>query len=319
MHEFQLINKYFLKLSKLNKSSLSLNDDVFFDKNKDLVISVDTYIEGIHFLNFKYPELVIKKIIRSSISDLICKGVQPKFYLISGSGNKKKFSKQNLSKISKSLQEEQKKYGIFLCGGDTTFSSKLSFSITSLGYSKKIIYRNKAKLNDDIYVTGNLGDSFVGLQVLKNKIKVKRKIGDYFISKYYRPDLQINFTKTLLKYANSSIDISDGLVDDLEKMLNKQSLSYNLYKHDIPLSKQLKKLIKDKKLNKSNFISNGDDYQVLFTASPYKHRIIRNASKKLGVKVTKIGKIISGNKKSIIIDEKGKKIEIKNTGHIHRF
>ena len=319
MHEFQLINKYFLKLSKINKSSLNLNDDVFFDKSKNLVISVDTYIEGIHFLNFKKPELVIKKIIRSSISDLICKGVEPKFYFISGSGNKKKFSQLNLSKISKSLYQEQKKYGIFLCGGDTSFSSKLSFSITSLGYSKKIIYRNKAKLNDDIYVTGNLGDSFTGLQILKNKIKIKKKISDYFISKYYRPDVQINFTKTLLKYANSSIDVSDGLVDDLGKMLNKQNLSYKLYKDHIPISKHLKNLIKDKKLNKSNFISNGDDYQVLFTASPHKNRIIHNDSKKLGVKITKIGKINRSKEKSIIIDEKGKKIVIKNTGHTHRF
>ena len=69
MHEFQIINKYFSKLSKNNKSSLNLNDDVFFDKSKQLVVSVDTYINGVHFINFKKPDLVIKKIIRSSISD----------------------------------------------------------------------------------------------------------------------------------------------------------------------------------------------------------------------------------------------------------
>ena len=91
MHEFQLINKYFSQLSNKNKSSLDLNDDVFFDKSKELVVSVDTYVEGIHFINFKKPDLVIKKIIRSSISDLICKGVKPKYYFISGSGNKKSF------------------------------------------------------------------------------------------------------------------------------------------------------------------------------------------------------------------------------------
>ena len=112
MQEFDLIKKYFSKLSKNNKSSLNLNDDVFFDKSKELVISVDTYIEGIHFVNFKYPNLVIKKIIRSSISDLICKGVNPKYYFISGSGNQKSFSKRNLELISKSLMEEQKKYSI---------------------------------------------------------------------------------------------------------------------------------------------------------------------------------------------------------------
>ena len=83
MHEFELIKKFFSKLSISNKSSLNLNDDVFFDKKRSLVISIDTYIEGVHFLNFKKPDLVIKKILRSSISDLICKGVFPKYYFIS--------------------------------------------------------------------------------------------------------------------------------------------------------------------------------------------------------------------------------------------
>ena len=65
-----------------------------------------------------------------------------------------------------------------MCGGDTTFSNKLSFTIISLGYSKSIVYRNKSRLNDDIYVTGNLGDSFIGLQILKGKIKVNNKVDD---------------------------------------------------------------------------------------------------------------------------------------------
>ena len=319
MQEFELINKYFSSLSKLNKSSLKLNDDVFYDKKNHLVISVDTYNEGNHFLDFKNPELVIKKIIRSSISDLICKGVNPKFYFISGSGNKKKFSKNNLLKISKSLSQEQKKYKIFLSGGDTTFSNKLSFSITSVGYTKKIVYRNNAKFNDDIYVTGNLGDSFIGLQILKKKIRVNKEISDYFINKYYKPDIKINFTKALLKYANTSIDISDGLIDDLKKMINQQNLSYILYQNKVPISKNLTKLILDKKLQKSKLISNGDDYQILFTASPNKSRIIQNVSKKKGVKLTKIGKIISGNVKSSVIDEKGKQIVINNTGYTHQF
>ena len=142
MHEFELIRNYFQKLSKKSASSLNLNDDVFFDKKNKLVISVDTYVEGNHFINFKKPELVIKKIIRSSISDLICKGVQPKYYFISGSGNKKSFSKSNLSKISKSLNQEQNKYKIFLSGGDTVFSNKLSFTITSVGFAKDVIFRN---------------------------------------------------------------------------------------------------------------------------------------------------------------------------------
>ena len=319
MHEFDIIKKYFSNLVKSNKSSLDLNDDVFFDKKKSLVISIDTYNEGVHFFDFKYPELVIKKILRSSISDLICKGVLPKYYFISGSGNKKTFTHKNLSKISNSLKQEQNKYGIFLCGGDTTFSNKLSFSITSVGYSKNIIYRNKAKLNDDIYVTGNLGDSFIGLKILQKKIKMNRKLQNYFVKNYFKPEIQIKLTKELIKFANSSIDLSDGLIDDLAKMINKQKLSYQLWEEKIPLSKHLLNYLKKNNLKKSNFISNGDDYQILFTAGSDKSRIIQSISKKLGIKITKIGKIILNNKKSSIITKKGKYLLIKNSGYKHQF
>ena len=172
MNEFELIKNYFQKLSKNNPGSKNLNDDVFFDKKNNLAISIDTYNEGIHFPNFKYPDLVIKKIIRSSISDLISKGVKPRYVFIAGSGNRKTFTKKKLKLISKSLNQEQKKYNLKLSGGDTTNSNKVSFSITTIGFSKKIIERNKAKLNDDIYVTGNIGDSYVGLKIIKNNLKI---------------------------------------------------------------------------------------------------------------------------------------------------
>ncbi len=319
MHEFDLINNYFFKIAKKNKSALNLNDDVFFDKKRGIVISVDTYNIGTHFYDFKSPDLVIKKILRSSISDLICKGVTPKFYFISGSGNKKTFTKNNLYKISKSLKSEQNKFNINLCGGDTTFSNKLSFTITSLGYSNKIIYRNKAKSNDDIYVTGNLGDSFLGLKALSNKAKLKIKDKLFFVDKYYKPKLPLNLTKYLLKFANSSIDISDGLIDDLAKMINRQSLSFHLFENKIPVSNKLSNLIKKQGLNKINLISNGDDYQVLFTADINKARIIQNASKSTGIKITKIGKIVSGKDRSLIFNEKGKQIQAKSKGYIHQF
>ena len=319
MHEFQLISRYFSKLSKDNKSSLNLNDDVFFDKSKKLVISIDTYVEGVHFIDFKKPELVIKKIIRSSISDIICKGVKPKYYFISGSGNKKTFSSSNLKKISKSLKQEQNKYNIFLCGGDTVYSNKLSFTITSVGFSLKIIPRNNAKLNDDIYVTDNLGDSFMGLNILTNKIYANNLLSKYFTNKYYLPNLNLKLTNRLLRIANTSIDISDGLFADLEKLINKQKLSYKLNLNKIPISQNLKKLLIQKKLDKISFISQGDDYQILFTANPSKSRIINKIAKSLGIKISKIGKICSNREKSQIIDEKGNKIAVKTKGYSHRF
>lgn len=319
MHEFELINKYFSKLSNKNKSSLNLNDDVFFDKSKNLIVSVDTYNEGIHFVNFKNPELVMKKIIRSSISDLICKGVKPKYYFISASGDKKSFSKSNLKKISKSLKQEQKKFNISLSGGDTILSKKLSFTITSIGFSNKIVFRNKAKLYDDIYVTGNLGDSYAGLLVLKKNISVDTREKKYFIDKYFLPNIQLGLSKKLVNFANTSIDISDGLLTDLDKLINKQKLSYKLYLDKIPISNNLKKLILLKRLKKKSFISQGDDYQILFTASNSKSRIIAIIAKSLGIKISKIGKISSRAEKSQFIDQKGNKIALKYRGYCHKF
>jgi len=319
MHEFHLINKYFSKLTRNNKSSLNLNDDVFFNKSKRLVVSIDTYVEGIHFINFKKPDLVIKKIIRSSISDIICKGVKPIYYFISGSGNKKSFSPSNLKKISKSLKQEQNKYNIFLCGGDTVYSNKLSFTVTSIGFSQKIILRNNAKQNDDIYVTGNLGDSFAGLSILKKKIYTNNNLRKYFENKYYLPNLHLRLSNKLLTFANTSIDISDGLITDLEKLINKQKLSYKLNLNNVPISINLKKLLTQKKLDKISFISKGDDYQILFTANSSKSRIINKTAKSLGIKISKIGKICSNLQKSQIIDQKGKKIAVKIKGYSHSF
>ena len=126
-------------------------------------------------------------------------------------------------------------------------------------------------------------------------------------------------TNQLLKFANTSIDISDGLIGDLEKMINKQNLSYLINENKIPISLNLKNLIFQKKLTKMTSVTNGDDYQILFTASLNKSRIIKKISKKLGVKITKIGKIISGKKNSLIIDVKGKQIKAINKAYSHKF
>jgi thiamine-monophosphate kinase len=319
MHEFELIKNYFQKLSIKSHSALNLNDDVFFDKKNKLVVSVDTYTEGNHFIDFKKPELVIKKIIRSSISDLICKGVKPKYYFISASGNKKSFSKSNLSKISKSLNQEQNKYKIFLSGGDTVFSSKLSFTITSIGFANNIVYRNKAKINDDIYVSGNLGDSYLGLLVLNNKLKLNQQFRKYFTNHYFMPNIQLKLADQINNFANTSIDISDGLLADLDKMINNQKLSYKLFLDDIPISNNLKKILDLKKLSKIDHISNGDDYQVLFTASKNKVRIIKNFASNCRVKLTKIGSIQSHVEKSSIINDKNVQISLKNKGYFHKF
>ncbi len=319
MNEEFLINNYLKKLSRNNPSSLKLNDDVFFDKNKKLVISVDTYNEGIHFLNFKKPELIIRKIIRSSISDIYAKGVKPNYFFLVGSGNKKHFTKKNMSLINKSLSSEQNRFNIKLSGGDTASSKNLSFTVMSLGYSNKIVYRNKAKNGDDIYITGNIGDSYIGLKALKKNIKLRSYQKKYFIDKYYSPNLPIKFSPHLYKIANCSMDISDGLAIDLDKLINKQKLGYLIDINKIPMSLQLEQLIKQKKLKKLDYLFNGDDYQILFTASKSKRAYIKLLSSKMNQKISIIGQINTKSKNYLLDDRKIPIKYLKYQGYSHKF
>ena len=319
MNEFDIIKNYFQKLAKNNIAALNLNDDVFFDKKKGLVVSIDTYNEGIHYINFKNPYLVTKKVIRSAISDLFCKGVNPKYIFLSGSGNRIHFNKKNLKLIYKAISEDQKKFNLKLSGGDTVTSKKSSFTLAVLGFSNKIVKRNGAKNNDDIYVTGNLGDSFIGLSVLKKKININNKLNNYFIKKYYLPDLPTKFYKFLKNVSNSSIDISDGLFADLNKLINRQKLGFSVNVDLIPISKNLNLYLKKNKKLSLNFISRGDDYQILFT-SPKKNRSrIQKLSKRINQKISLIGTITNQSKQFNIFSD-GELIKTSNyKGYLHKF
>ena len=319
MNEFELIKKYFQKISINNPGAKMLNDDVFYDKKNKLVVSVDTYNEGTHFPNFTHPNLVIKKVLRSSISDLLSKGVKPEYYFISGSGNKNNFTKRNLISISKSLKQEQKKYNIKLSGGDTINSNKVSFSISTIGFSKNIIERNKARLFDDIYVTGNIGDSYVGLKVIKNHIKVNSKLKKYFINKFYCPNLPFKIYKQIHKFANTSMDISDGLISDMEKLINNQNLSFEININKIPISRQLECYLKKYNKKKNQYIFHGEDYQILFTASKKKRLLIKSIASRMNHKITQIGKINHGYKKNLLkLDNKP--LNLSNfKGYSHKF
>ena len=319
MLEEDLISNYMKKLVKNNTFALNLNDDVFFDKSNNLALSLDTYNEKVHFPNFKFPDLVIQKVLRSSLSDLICKGVKPKYYFLSASGPKNVFNKKNMKKIKNVLQREQKKYKIKISGGDTTVSKILSFTVVVLGFNNKIIERNKSNINDDIYVTGNLGDSNLGLQIIKNKLNIDSLSRKYFINKYYCPDLPFNFIKTLNSSANSSIDISDGLIDDMKKLINQQNYSFHIDLNKIPISNKLKSFLISSRRKKQNYIFHGDDYQILFTSSKKNRKKIIKSSKILNQKVTLIGEIVSKSYGNVIHFGK-KRLNLRDfKGYSHKF
>ena len=221
--------------------------------------------------------------------------------------------------ISKSLNQEQKKYNLKLSGGDTTNSNKISFSVSTIGFSKSIVERNKAKLNDDIYVTGNIGDSFVGLKVIKNNIKIISKLKKYFINQFYCPNLPFKIYKKIHKFANTSMDISDGLISDMGKLINNQKLSFEIDVNKIPVSKYLKIYLKKYNKKRSTHLFNGDDYQILFTAPVKNRSLIKSIGKKMNQKVTLIGKINQGYKKNLVkLDNKPQNLT-NFKGYSHKF
>ena len=319
MNEVQLIDKYLKRLTKKNSPSQGLNDDIFFDKSKRLAVSIDTYVEKVHFPNLKTPDLLIKKILRSSLSDLICKGVKPKYYFLSASGNSKSFSEKSLKKFSNALSSEQKLFDIELSGGDTVYSNTNSFTCCVIGFSNKIIKRHNSKIGDDIYITGYLGDSYLGLQILKKKISISNPLKKYFISKFYMPSINLRMVDFLQKFANTSIDISDGLISDMYKLINKQKLSFEINLNDIPISKNLEFYLNKHNKKKHEYLFNGDDYQILFTASRNKRSLIKSIAMRMKQKITIIGKINNVYKKnSIKLSNKSQNLS-NFRGYSHKF
>ena len=319
MKEFDIIKKYLRPLSQGNYGAMNLTDDVYFDLKKNIVISVDTYVENKHFLFSKNPKLYLKKIFRSSISDLYAKGVEPTKYFFSLSLSKGKFKKKHFLEFKKILYSEQKKFNVLLSGGDLTVSKIMSITFVFIGNLKhKPILRSGAKTFDDIYVTGNVGDAYIGLKLLKKRIFFNKN-KKHFIKSYISPELPVKFSKFLYKFSNSSIDISDGVFQDLHHLLNysKKGASINIEK--IPLSKQLEKLIQSKKLNLINVISNGDDYQILFTSRKNNRKKIFKYSKISKIKITRIG-LITRDKK-LKTSNYGKVIDFndKKMGYSHNF
>ena len=315
--ESQLINKYLKPLTFNNKNSLNLEDDVYYDSKNKFIFSTDTYEENIHFLNSANPSRFVKKIFRSAISDILCKGSQPITYFLSLSI--KKINKKWLKNFTSQFKIESKKFGLFLGGGDTIRSKKLSISISVLGFTKKKpILRSNAKVGDDIYITGNLGDSYIGLLCKRKKINLG-KYKSYFIRSYEEPKLPVKFSSFLYSFASSSIDISDGLIKDAKSICAASKCGATIDLLKIPSSNNAKKIFNMNKITFNKIYSKGDDYQILFTANRRYRKLIASISGKTNTKTTRIG-VINPSKGVIIYvgDEMIDQSNL-NSGYIHTF
>jgi thiamine-monophosphate kinase len=312
-----IIKNYLRSLTFMNKNSLDLKDDVYYDSKRKLIFSTDTFEEDVHFINSSEPKNFVKKLFRSSISDIVCKGGQPEVYFLSLS--LKKTNKNWLNSFTNELKKESIKYGLFLGGGDTIKSKKITITISVIGSIKqKPVFRNSAKINDDIYVTGDLGDSYLGLLILKKKINFG-KFNNYFRNSYQEPKLPLKFAHFLYKFASSSMDISDGLIKDLENICISSKCGAQINFSNLPFSNLAKKMLKLNKINTSDIFSRGDDYQILFTANQKFRELIHLTSKKTSTKTTRIGRVLKGKSIIILKDDKILDFSGAKTGYIHKF
>ena len=132
--------------------------------------------------------------------------------------------------------------------------------------------------------------------------------------------INLNFSKYLTKIANTSIDISDGLLIDLKKMINTQKISSEIYYDKIPISNKLKIFLRKNSLEKNKFIFNGDDYQILFTSSKTNRQQIDKISQKTKTKISRIGKILPKKKFKLRLLKGDKMVKMtKIPGYEHFF
>lgn len=292
MNEFDFIEKYLSSNKKSNKFSLNFKDDVGYANNS--IFSTDTICEGVHFNTNDNPFYVAKKLIRVNVSDIIAKGIAPKFCLLNLSLGKS-VNEAWLKKFMKGFNEDLSLYKLNLIGGDTTNTLQktvLSLTIFSDLKNKKFIKRSSAKNNNFIYVTGTIGDSSLGLYCIKNlNLKLPKKYLNYLKKRYLVPEPRFELASFINKNASSSTDISDGLYSDLNNICKASGLGADIYFPKIPISKAALKLIAVKSNLKERVINGGDDYEILFTGP-------KGLDRKENI--TMIGKMTNGNKINFI-------------------
>ena len=300
-----IINHYLKKLNFKKKESYNFENDGAYlnvSKNEKIVTSTDTIVEGVDFFTNDSADSIAHKIICYNLSDISSMGATPYCFSLS-LGLPKKISKKLLHTFSLKILKLQKKYKFFLLGGDIAQTKHIIISATFFGKisKSKIIRRDGAKINDDIWVTGNLGNSFAGLMLKKNIIKENDSIKKFFIQKYLYPN-PCMIGNNLRFIATSSIDISDGFFGDLDKLLYPKNLGANINIKSIPILPKLKNLIRLHRIKINRLLSAGDDYEILFTSNAKRRNYINSLSKKIKIKITKVGTII--NKKGIYADGK---------------
>lgn len=297
MTEFEIIKRYFSFSSGVaeKKSSKTIVESVGDDcaiirvpKKHHLATSIDTFLEGRHFFEETNPADIAYKALTVNVSDLLAMGAKPLGFTLALS--MPNVDASWLESFSHSLQATSELYQIPLIGGDTT-RGPLSISVSAFGAVKKdkAVKRIGAKIGDDIWVTGSLGlgNAALNLHQKTSLSNFEQELWQHLL----RPTIPFQFARKLSRYASAAIDVSDGLLADLEHITVASQVGAQIDVEVLPLSESLIEVVGLDGARQKALIG-GDDYQLCFTAPKNKRDKIVSRANKTHTQVTRIGNIV---------------------------
>jgi thiamine-monophosphate kinase len=297
--EFALIVELFAPLST-SRNALGLKDDAAIlpqSRGKDIVVTTDTVVAGVHFLDTDPPDTVARKALRVNLSDLAAKGAKPAGYLLTLSLHSSVDMKWLRSFVD-GLADDQHRFGVDLLGGDTTATpGPTTITIMAFGYVPKgtMILRSKARVGDLVFVTGTIGDGAGGLQIAKGEGKtLSRAARDHLLRRFRVPQPRTTIGPLLRGIANAALDVSDGLIADIGHIAETSRVRIAIEAQSVPRSAALHALWGDGPDALKRAFTGGDDYEIAFTAPARLERKVMRVSARTGVPVSKIGWVDSG-------------------------
>jgi thiamine-monophosphate kinase len=319
MDEFDLIRKFFAPLATAPGAD-GLRDDVAevgtLGGGTRLIATADTIVEGVHFLPSDPIGTVAQKLVRVNVSDIVAKGAKPDGCLLALVWPKGRPVAQ-IGKFAEALGADLKHWGAHLLGGDTTSTDgPLTVSLTMFGKCgpRGPVRRPGATPGDDVWVTGAIGDGWLGLQAANGAFKkLSAAERALLVARYRVPDPpSVALAELVAECASASVDVSDGLVADAGHVAESSDVEIAIDWMDVPLSEAGRRYLTHSKSDLAALLTGGDDYQTLFTAAPDQRDVVRAS----GFRITRIGRVEEG-KGVRLIDGSGAVLSIAKAGWKH--
>ncbi|KQS56221.1 thiamine-monophosphate kinase [Brevundimonas sp. Leaf363] len=264
----------------------------------ELVVTKDTIVEGVHFLPDDPWDTVAQKLLRVNLSDLAAKGAEPFGYLMScaWSGRCGWVERQA---FAQGLAVDQAAFGVRLLGGDTVATpGPATFSATLMGWAKgRVPARSGAQAGDAVFVTGHIGDGWLGLQAARGLLDLEADRIATLVEHYRRPMPRLDFASVVAQFASASLDVSDGLIADVGHIAAASGKGVELNLDVLPLSGAGQAWFDTRVDDAAALIAlatGGDDYEIAFTAAPKHEDALRREAERRHLRLTRIGEVRTG-------------------------